>query len=305
MKTKLTNYGALLFAVLWMNTEKTTAQTYPTNMSWIPPGNFVMGDTFGEGDSDELPLHSVYVSAFYMDKYEVTKTLWDEVYNWAITNGYGFDHNGSGKAVMHSVQEVNWYDCVKWCNARSEKELRAPAYYTSATQTNVYRTGQLDVQNSWVKWDAGYRLPTEAEREKAARGGLDGHRFPWGNVETITHSQANYYSSSNYNYDTSPTRGNHPTFNDGVQPYTSPVSYFAPNGYGLYDMTGNVWEWCWDWYGAYSSGSQTNPPGPASGSSRMLRGAAFHSDAYRCRTAYRRLINPTFWANSVGFRLVL
>jgi formylglycine-generating enzyme required for sulfatase activity len=80
------------------------------------------------------------------------------------------------------VKAVDWYDCVKWCNARSELEGRIPAYYTDAMQTTVYRTGRWDVDNSSVNWNAGYRLPTEAEWEKTARGGASGQRFPWGNT---------------------------------------------------------------------------------------------------------------------------
>jgi Sulfatase-modifying factor enzyme 1 len=120
-----------------------------SDMVLIPAGSFTMGNCMSpsEGDSAELPLHTVYVSAFYMDRYEVTKALWDEVYQWAITHGYTFDYAGSGKASTHPVQTIDWYDCVKWCSARSEKEGRVPAYYTSAAQTTPYRTGQISVQN--------------------------------------------------------------------------------------------------------------------------------------------------------------
>jgi len=290
----------------------TTHQLYdphpPTDMVLIPAGSFTMGDTVGDGYSSELPTHTVYVSAFYMDRYEVPKTLWDDVFQWATNHGYSFEYGARGKAASHPAHSMTWYDAVKWSNARSEKENKTPAYYTSAAQTGVYRSGQINVDNSWVKWTAGYRLPTEAEWEKAARGGASGHRFPWADTDNITHSRANYYSSSNYAYDTSATRGYHPAFNDGVYPYTSPVGYFAPNGYGLYDMAGNVWEWCWDWYGAYSSGSQTDPRGPASGSNRVLRGASWVNPAsYRCRTAHRytTCCDPSFRNFHVGLRSVL
>jgi formylglycine-generating enzyme required for sulfatase activity len=282
-------------------------------MALIPAGSFTMGDTFNEGISIELPLHPVYVSAFYMDKYDVPLALWQQVHNWAITHGYTFDNAGLGKAANYPVM-IDWYDSVKWCNARSEMEGRTPAYYTDGTQTTVYRTGQVDVDNSSVNSNAGYRLPTEAEWEKAARGGLSGQRFPWGN--TISWSQANYIShplsldpSNGYDYDLATAIGFDPTFATGSY-NTSPVNYFAPNGYGLYDMAGNVWQWCWDWlfYGDYSSSSQTDPRGPTSGSSRVLRGGGCGGGVFYCRTADRYYGNPAddgFGVVVFGFRSVL
>ena len=276
-------------------------------MVLIPAGSFTMGDTL-DGDSNSLPLHTNQISAFCMDKYEVTKALWDGVYQWAITNGYSFEYWAQGKATNHPAHTMTWYDAVKWCNARSEKERRTPAYYTSAGQTTVYREGQTDVQNDWVKWSSGYRLPTEAEWEKAARGGASGHRFPWSDVDTIAWSRANYYAyPSGYSYDKNPTEGYHPTFAVGGYPYTSPVGYFAANGngYGLYDMAGNVEEWCWDWWGSYSSGSQTDPRGPGSGSGRVLRGGGWCERAIGCRAAYRGGNLPTISFYGIGFRSVL
>jgi formylglycine-generating enzyme required for sulfatase activity len=279
----------------------------PSGMALIPAGSFTMGDTFNEGWSNELPLHTVYVSAFYMDQYDVTLALWQQVYNWAITHGYSFDKAGSGKAANHPVQTIDWYDSVKWCNARSEMEGRTPAYYTSATLAVVYRTGDLDISNSCVNWNAGYRLPTEAEWEKAARGGLSGQRFPWGN--TISESQANYYvyrtGYSYDSYDLGPYTGYNTNFDTGNYPYTSPVNYFAPNGYGLYDMAGNVLQWCWDWYGSYGSGSQSDSRGPTVVGYRVLRGGIWGSYAYNSRCTYRSYDSPGYADDFFGFRCVL
>ena len=282
----------------------------PSGMALIPSGSFTMGDSF-ELDSSALPLHTVCVSGFYMDKYDVTKALWDEVYQWATNRTAGvrcsFDYPGSGKASTHPVQTIDWYDCVKWCNARSEKEGLAPAYYTDAGQGSVYRSGQTDVQNDWVKWSSGYRLPTEAEWEQAARGGADGHRFPWG--DTISWGQANYYALPGFGgYDVNATEGYNPAGTNGGSPYTSPVGTFAANGYGLYDMAGNVWQWCWDWWGSYSSGSQSDPRGPVlpTSSYRVFRGGKWADRALHCQAACRGLSDPHNWGNgSMGFRSVL
>lgn len=276
---------------------------WPTDMALIPAGSFEMGDNL-DGSSYALPLHSVYVSAFYMDRYEVTKALWDDVYNWAITNGYSFDHEARGKTNNHPAHSMIWYNAVKWCNARSEKEGITPAYYKDTGLSTRYRSGYTA---PYVNWNSGYRLPTEAEWEKAARGGAAGRRFPWTDTDNITHSRANYYSSTSYSYDTSSTRGYHPTFNDGTNPYTSPVGYFAPNGYGLYDMAGNVWEWCWDWYGSYTSASETDPRGPQEGSDRVRRGGGWSINfgAIDCRTTGRSNFAPGNSSTLIGFRAVL
>ena len=267
------------------------------NMALIPAGSFTMGDTL-DGESDAVPV-TANTSAFYMDTNSVSKSQWDDVYTWAITHGYTFDNVGSGKAANHPVQTINWWDSVKWCNARSEKENRIPAYYTDAGSTTVYRSGQV---SPYVNWTAGYRLPTEAEWEKAARGGLIGQRFPWGN--TISQSQANYYGDTAFTYDSGPN-GYNATYATGSYPYTSPIGSFAPNAYGLFDMAGNVLQWCWDWYGTPYAGG-TDPRGAASGSpNRVLRGGAWNYSALYCRAAYRGYYGPLNWNNYIGFRSVL
>lgn len=282
--------------------------TIPAEMVLIPSGAFVMGNATnvlpsGEGFVDEKPQHTVMISAFYMDATEVAKAKWDEVYDWAVGNGYSFDNTGSGKDKNHPVHTVNWYDCVKWANARSEMEGLAACYTASG---EVARAG-TGVPVCDFSAD-GYRLPTEAEWEKAARGGAANRRFPWSDTSTIQHMRANYYASTSDSYDTSPTTGYHPDYNSGGYgyPYTSPVASFASNGYGLYDMAGNLTEWCWDWYGLnyYASSPGTDPSGPVSGSYRMLRGGSWDNEAYSCRIADRSYYPPGNGNNILGFRLV-
>ncbi len=229
---------------------RVVATMAPKNMAAIPGGT-------NSGTDPDFGAYSLTVSSFYMDATEVTKARWDEVYTWAIANGYGFDNTESGKAANHPVHTVSWYDCVKWCNARSQIEGRTPCYTVSG---NVYKTGQSAPDCNFAA--NGYRLPTVIEWAYAARGGAISHRFPWGDSDTIQHSRANYNSSSAYGYDTSATRGYHPTYLTGGEPYTSPVGSFAANGFGLYDMAGNVWEWCND----------------AEGSGRSIRGSAWSFD---------------------------
>ncbi len=279
-----------------INTNLLIAFNPPSGMTLIPAGSFTMGDTL-DGESDAIPTN-VYVSAFYMDTNLVSYSQWQTVYNWATNNGYGFDNAGAGKAPNHPVQTNDWYDTVKWCNARSQQSGLTPVYYTNEGMTQVYTNGQV---TPYVNWGAnGYRLPTEAEWEKAARGGLSGKRFPWGN--TISESQANYFGTNNISYDLGPN-GPNAAFDTGAEPYTSPVGYFEANGYGLCDMAGNVFEWCWDWYGtSYAGGS--DPHGPANGSGRVVRGGYWEGPANFARCADRFFLSPNNTLNVVGFRCV-
>jgi sulfatase modifying factor 1 len=299
----------------------------PTGMSFLVTTRFQMGNCMdtNEGYADELPLRNVYVTPFFMDQVEVCKALWDNVYGWATNHGYGFDNVGFGKGPDYPVGSVNWYDTVKWCNARSEKESLMPAYNTYeyvldefgdpiGTNIVVYREGSLDITAAQVNWVAdGYRLPTEAEWELAARGGTAGNRFPWPETDTITQTNANYYSSWDggapyYPYDVNEVEGSPFGLVFGVDHFTSPVGVFLPNAYGLSDMAGNVSEWCWDWYGFayYATGDATDPKGPDadSGSGRVVRGGSGESGAFEARCSARSANGAGGSLSGVGFRCV-
>jgi formylglycine-generating enzyme required for sulfatase activity len=257
-------------------------------MLHIPAGSFLMGDTLSDPAATAtyaLPQHTVTLSAFTLESHEVMYTQWRDVYDWAITNGYTFDDPGRNGTfdigTNMPVTLINWYDVVKWLNARSEKEGRTPVYYTDGTHTVVYRTGNIDLVNAAVDWAAnGYRLPTDAEYEYASRGGLVGKTYPWGDV----------LSSALANFD----RGT-----------STSVGSYPVTGYGLYDIAGNVWEWTWDrQYTDYSAdvGGVTNPHGNDTAVNRTRRGGAYvYGDRY-LRNFDKMFRTPSYTGPYFGFR---
>ncbi|MHC4624858.1 MAG: formylglycine-generating enzyme family protein, partial [Planctomycetota bacterium] len=312
----------------------TTDPCVPDDMAYIPDGEFDMGDHHGDGYSDELPVHAVLLDSFFMSKFEITNQQYCDYLNSAYdacdikvdggivfassdssnsypycdTYSYGYispvDYNhvtgtfsvktkGGRDMSDDPVVELSWYGAAAYCNWRSQQEGKEQCYDLSTWTCDFNKKG--------------YRLPTEAEWEYAARGGLSGKRFPWG--DTVSHSQANYYADPcSCSYDESPTTGYHPMYYDGIQPSTAPVGSFQANDYGVYDMTGNVWEWCHDWYdsGYYDASPYDNPPGPANGTGRVLRGGGWSYVASYCRVATRYIIcTPACRFGFNGFRVVL
>ena len=232
---------------------------------FVEGGTFQMGST--DGNLDEKPLHQVTVSSFYMNRYEVTQKEWREVMGSSPSRFSGDNL---------PVEQVTWFDAVKYCNRRSEKDGLKPVYRINGTSVTA-------------DWDAnGYRLPTEAEWEYAARGGNASNGYLYAGSDNA--DEVAWYEVSWYD--------------DNSGDKTHPVGEKAPNELGLYDMSGNVWEWCWDWYGAYPSGSQSDPGGSASGSYRVIRGSSWFYCANFLRSACRYYNGPDISNGNLGFRLV-
>ena len=292
----------------------TNSTTAISGMVLIPAGEFTIGDPL-DNEFDALPTASVYVSGFYMDVNLVTYDQWVNVYFWATNHGYDFTYNYfvaeffDYKGPNFPAIGLSWYDAVKWCNARSQLAGLTPAYYIDENLTEVYDSGSVDAV--YVDWAArGYRLPTEAEWEKAARGGLSGYRFPWGDL--ISETNANYDGHAGTpSYDLGPNGYNPMGTNTTTSIYTTIVGSFPPNAYGLTDMAGNVYEWCWDWYDPppYPAGSPylggTDPRGPESSNVgyRTARGGSYTDNSVALRCASRGAISQGANVN-VGLRCV-
>ena len=231
----------------------------PVNFVLLPAGTFTMGNTRGQGYSDEEPTHQVTLSSFFIGKYEVMQADYQTV--MGINPSY---FSGQDKPV----ESISWFDAVLFCNALSIEQGLTPCYNTA--------TWFCDFSAN------GYRLPTEAEWEYAARGSSNNPDYLYSGSDDIENVAWNSSNSSSQTHD---------------------VGTKNPNSLGIYDMSGNVWEWCNDWYGLYSSSAQTDPVGPATGSYRVFRGGCWCSSASYCRVAIRNYVYPTSGSISIGFRL--
>jgi len=291
-------------------------------MAPVPSGYFNMGDHHGVGGTNELPVHPVYVDALYVDEHEVSNRKYADYLNTAHAQGLvtvsagdvyqvgaagqrlgrtttssvltHLTWDGSTFGVVsgkedHPVVQVSWYGACTYANQKSRDHGLSPCYE----------------ETTWAcDFDAdGFRLPTEAEWEYVARGGDYGpyYQYPWGN--SIDGSMANFLSSGD-------------PYESGADPRTTPVGYYdgnqvppgvdMANGYGLYDTSGNVSEWCWDWYAAdyYTVSPFFNPTGPATGTWHVIRGGSWSLGGSAVRSAYRWGSVPGSVYDSIGFRIV-
>ena len=244
-------------------------------MELISDGSFQMGDINGIYNEDERPVHEVNLTSFYMGVHEVTFAAYDlfcEATNRPKPDDYGW---GRGS---QPVMNVSWLDAIAYCNWLSEQHNLTPVYVINQ------KLGSVSLGSTRKGANNGYRLPTEAEWEYAARGG-------------ILMNKSHIYAGS-------AQLGEVGWYERNSKDRTQPVSQLRPNNAGMYDMSGNVWEWCYDWFGGYPSKAQTDPTGPNTGSHRIIRGGAWIQPAVDCRVSTRQYRRPEEKTVYIGFRLV-
>ena len=250
----------------------------------VPGGSFQMGDVMGDTDkkSYELPIHTVRLDAFEIGRYEVTFAEYD-LFCEATKREKPDDENWGRN--NRPIINVRWEDAVAYCDWLSVQHGFQPVY------NNIKRDG-----SPLLDWNAnGYRLPTEAEWEYAARGG--GKKVRFGNGKDIANPvEINFNGSKNYQQKYSIV--------GEYRAKTVPVgSLKSPNALGLHDMSGNVLEWCWDYYAKYSGKPESNPQGPSYGVNRVYRGGSWLYDPIDVRVADRYHVTPDSRSNCIGFRL--
>jgi sulfatase modifying factor 1 len=268
---------------------QTSNQTSPTErdgMVLVKGGTFLMGTN--DGMQYEAPAHETLVNSFWIDTTEVTVA---EFGKFIKATGYRTDAEKFGWSGVFNLKTGEWEN-VKGANWRHPDGPKSEA----ATDEPVCQVSWSDAA-AYAKW-AGKRLPTEAEWEYAARGGLAEKEYAWGDeLRPNGKPVANWW------------QGHFPDNNTGEDGFTgrAPVRSFQPNGYGLYDVAGNVWEWCADWYADdyYRQSPHDNPPGPASGTERVIKGGSFLCAENFCtnyRVAARSHATPDSGLNNLGFR---
>ncbi len=271
------------------------------DMVLIEGGEFSMGETTGSGTSLENPIHTVKISGFYLSKYEVTVNEYSVFTN---ETGYKTDANKKDSSLAFSnyvwkkVKGVSWrHDATGVL--RSAQDYNHPVIHVSWNDANAYC--------QWLSNKTGrkYRLPTEAEWEFAARNRGQKIRFSWGNDYPNGKKAGNLADESLLKQ--AKDCNGWESLNDSF-PYTSPVGSFNPNGLGLYDMTGNVWEWCSDWFDPnyYSTSPKENPSGPSAGTVKSFRGGCWFSDENYSRIAFHNFGNPPDQSyGDFGFRIAM
>jgi formylglycine-generating enzyme required for sulfatase activity len=295
-----------IFVTAYLGSKPQAAEIKPAdiyaNMTRINGGTFMMGspDNEPERDDDE-EQHWVTVGDFFIGKYEVTVgefqrfvnatgyrteaetdgggNVWMNI-DWEMKEDANWKNPYFSQTDNHPVVLVSWNDAVQYCNWLSEQEKLTPVYTIDGKDVTLNKNAN------------GYRLPTEEEWEYACRAGTT---TPFSTGNNITTSQANY-------------DGNYPYNNNAKGEYrkkTTAVGSFSPNAWGLYDMHGNVYEWCWDWYGNYQSEPQTDPMDLSSGNDRVVRGGSWYNAADSLRSSFREIAYPYERYNFIGFRLVL
>jgi formylglycine-generating enzyme required for sulfatase activity len=263
MKTLLLCSFALFAAVSAMAQSRLGTQGSSDDFVLIKGGAFTMGSPASEPErgTDETQ-HRVTVSDYYIAKSPVTQREYSQLMG---SNPSEF------KGDNLPVENVTWFDAIRYCNARSTREGLAPAY-TISGETVV-----------WNRSTNGYRLPTEAEWEYACRAGTT---TPFNIGNNITDREANCYNNYGYNNNSSGR------VTGGYRGRTTPINSYRANGWGLFDMHGNVADWCWDWYGEYGVATQTNPTGQATGTLRVNRGGGWNDFPKHIRSAYRAAMPP-------------